>query len=141
MKLNEINIYDLHADPKSLNHDDAQAEVPELLWMHLIKKFKLAELTPHFFDMSIVAAHEFAKHEDVWMKDAKYAFLYARSVLNSRFKKGEKTIATDAEYSYRYARHVLKGPFKLGERTIEKDKYYSSLYNNFLFHLIHVNPK
>ena len=44
------------------------------------------------------------------------------------FELGEQAISTDAKYSYLYARDVLNSRFELGETTIAEDDYYKKKY-------------
>jgi lambda repressor-like predicted transcriptional regulator len=38
----------------------------------------------------------------------------------------------EAQYAYRYAKNVLKSPFPQGEKAISKHDYYAAKYKNAL---------
>jgi ketosteroid isomerase-like protein len=107
-----MNLYDLHSKPASLDHYDAADEqFPEL-----------------FFNKYRHYPAELKKREQYIAKSAKYSYLYAAYVIRGPFKAGEAAISKDSEYSYDYAAFVLKGPFKLGEPEIAKNAEYSFAY-------------
>lgn len=137
-----MNFYNLHSDPKSLNHHDTASEqVPKLAW----EKYKTKK-------------GELKKREHIWAKDAEFSYLYSTDVLNGPFVLGEPAIAKSAEYSWMYAEHnsmkrfelgepaiaknssssyayaskVIKAPFKLGEAAIATDGTYSYWYAKFV---------
>ena len=107
-----MNLYNLHSDPKSLDHhDEAHESVPKLTW----KRYQGDD-------------EEMMKREHIWAKDPWCSYTYADEVINGPFKLGEVVIAKDAQYSYNYAKDILNGPFKLGEAAIAKHGFYSYLY-------------
>ena len=100
-----MNLYQYHPDPENApGYATRYDTVPELVW----ERYELQ-------------LYELKKREEVLAKDAKYAYEYARWVLNGPFPAGEAALAKDAWYAYEYARWVLKGPFPVGEAVIAED--------------------
>ena len=68
--------------------------------------------------------------------DSKWAYYYARHIINGRWPEGEKAIASDPHwaylYAYGYALDIIKGRFLEGEKTIANDSYWAKLYQEFL---------
>jgi hypothetical protein len=102
-----MNLYDLHSEPKSLDHYDAvHDKLPSVFWAKY--KSNPAELK---------------KREQYIAASVLYSYKYAGEVLKGAFKAGEAAIARDAPYSYMYAEYVLNGPFKIGEPAIAKSEF------------------
>ena len=99
----EMNLHNLHNEPKSLDHHDDRDYLPSVAW----EKYK----NNH---------EELKKREKMWARDPQTAYWYAYNILKGQFELGEKAIAKDARYSYWYAANVLKKRFKLGEPAIKK---------------------
>jgi hypothetical protein len=55
----------------------------------------------------------------------KYAYLYARNVIEGRWVEGEPIIAAEPEYAYMYARDIINGRWLEGELTIMFSKHAS----------------
>ena len=62
----------------------------------------------------------------------KYAYRYARDVIEGRFEEAEPVIARDAYYAYYYARDVIKDRFHEAEPVIAQDAEYKDDYNNLM---------
>jgi hypothetical protein len=98
-----MNLYKFHEKPSSVDHNaTALDNVPKLVWEKPQSK------------------DERKAREDIWAKDARCAYFYARYVLKDRFEKGEDAIATDAHYAFMYATNVTRGRFEKGEDAITK---------------------
>lgn len=107
-----MNLFALHADPKSLKHHDAAHEkLPYLAWDKYSGNFA-----------------ELKKREHMWATEADIAVTYAMHVLNGRFKKGEPAILKDPFWTRVYAKEVIKGMWLEGEDTIAKSAYDSFAY-------------
>jgi hypothetical protein len=66
------------------------------------------------------------------IKSPKYAYLYARYVINGRWPEAEKTISKDPEHASEYARYVINGRWPEAEETIIKDPKGAYLYARFV---------
>ena len=110
-----MNLYQLHSNPKLLNHhDEAHEKVPFLFWDIDDKLKKLKDFTPE-------------QYRNI-LKSSKYSYFYAKDILKGRFQDGEKLIATNVSYACSYACYVLNGPFPLGEKIIATSAYNSLYY-------------
>ena len=61
-------------------------------------------------------------------QNPKYAYYYARDVLEGPFPKGEKAIATNPYYAYEYAKNILEERFLEGEKEIADDPKHAYYY-------------
>ena len=107
-----MNLYKLHSKPASLDHFEKVTETNPAIFWEKYKKNK----------------EELKKREKYIVKNASFAFLYAKNILKGPFPAGEATIAKDYAYAYSYAKNILKGPFPAAEETFAKDQYYASEY-------------
>ncbi len=96
-----MNLYQFHKKPEVVDHHTtAPDHIPILAW----DKYKTSD--------------ERKAREDLWAKDARYAYFYALDTLKGRFKKGEDIIAKDPGYAYEYAMYILGTGFRKGEYAI-----------------------
>ena len=56
------------------------------------------------------------------------AYCYARDVIKGRFPEGEAVIAQNAGGAYLYAEYVIRDRWPLGEAAIAQDPYWASVY-------------
>ena len=64
--------------------------------------------------------------------DSKWAYYYARHIINGRWPEGEKAIASSPDWAYYYAHDIIKGRFPEGEKAIASDPKWASAYKEFL---------
>lgn len=69
------------------------------------------------------------------IKNARWAFYFAYTVIRGPFIKGEPIIASNPLYAYLYARYVIHKRFHLGEKTIIQDDKYRPKYIKLLTRL------
>ena len=107
-----MDLYKYYSNPEQLNR---YAEADDIVPARIYAKSQSGpQLTP--------------KQINTLAKDTKYAYLYARYILNGPFPLGEDAISKDAWGAFYYARHILKSPFPKGEDAISKDATYAGLY-------------
>jgi hypothetical protein len=61
------------------------------------------------------------QYEYILARSSRYAFLYAKNVINGSFPLGEKAIARSCSNSFEYARYIINKRFTLGEKAILKN--------------------
>ena len=66
--------------------------------------------------------------EKILSQNPKYAFRYAKKVIEGRWPEGEKAISTDADSAYRYASDVIGGRWPEGEKAISTDADSAYMY-------------
>jgi len=71
--------------------------------------------------------------EYIVLADPLYACLYAKDIIEGRWKKAEDIIATDPESAVCYAIHTIKGRFKKAEKVIADDSLYNEVYIENIF--------
>jgi hypothetical protein len=58
----------------------------------------------------------------------RYAYNYANYIVQNRWPKGEAAIASDSSYAYLYALYVIQGRWPEGEAAIASNPYYAYRY-------------
>ena len=101
-----MNLYKLHSDPESLDHFE-----------------KVAFANPDFFwENYRNNKEELKKREKYIAKSTKYAYYYARDILNGPFPAGEEAISKDTHCFKLYVKFVLKKDFYFNGKLITKYK-------------------
>ena len=112
-----MDLYKYHSKPETL---DRYAERDQIV-------------PKRIYDIAMSGQKLTQRQEDTLAKSPKYAFHYARNVLEKPFPAGEAAIAKDAYYAYYYAHEMLKKPFPAGEAAIAKSANYAYLYALHVF--------
>jgi len=133
-----VNLYKLHNDPQSLDHNSDRFYVPGILFQEMtdLSQDQLSDhdVEAEHLEKYIVtdpwASYVYAKNylrepwppgEPAIASVSRYAKDYARFVLDGPFPAGEKVIATNANHSYEYAYRALRARFPAGEEVILTD--------------------
>jgi hypothetical protein len=66
--------------------------------------------------------------EKILSQNPKYAFRYAKKVIEGRWPEGEKAISTDADSACRYASDIIGGRWPEGEEAISTDADSAYMY-------------
>jgi len=115
-----MNIYNLHADPKQLNHYDNKEAIPSIAWI-LAK-----ELHSKGADTSFL--------KPTFAKDPFYAYKYAKYIMKKRWPEVEPVLRQDAESAYRYARYVMQHRWPEAEEIIKKHPAMAYRYTRDFLH-------
>lgn len=134
-----MNIYSLYENPLKLIYNNiADKFIPILIWEkyeynldELERKERfLAKDAKCVFLYALKIKKPFPLGEEVISKNAHFAFLYAKEILNNVFPLGEAIISRCPYYALWYAKYVINGPFLIGEAAIAKDKSCAYEYAN-----------
>jgi len=72
------------------------------------------------------------EYEEMIKINSKWAYFYARYVIEDRWKEAEEYIKKDPYYAYEYARYIIKGRWKEAEEYIMEDSVIAYLYRKFI---------
>ncbi len=107
-----MNLYDLHSNPKELHgYSTKEYSVPELA-----------------YELALVMPELRPKLEPAIMKHPRYAYLYAKFVLERPWPEAEPYIMKESGIAYWYTKLVLKRPWPEAEPAIMKDPYHATVY-------------
>ena len=113
-----MNLYNFHSNPEELNgYEEKVFIVPSLAYEFLRKMQRQGKIIDRDDEI-----------ENTLSKHPRFAYLYARNFLHSRFKEGEPAILTSPEWATEYCLSVIKGPWKEAEKTIARDARASVIY-------------
>ena len=107
-----MNIYDLHSNPEELHG-------------YSTKEYSIPELA---YELALVMPELRPKLEPAIMKHPRYAYLYAKFVLERPWPEAEPVIMKDPCYTYYYVKYVLNRPWPEAEPYIMKDSFYAWWY-------------
>jgi len=123
-----MNIYKLHTDPEQLTGYEQRLQVPKFAYEEVRD-----ELTKHRSADDVRKATEHL--QDVLLKDPKYAYLYAKVVMEDRWPAAEDIIKTVPHWAYLYTRFLLRGDrWPEAEKTILTDPTAAGEYADYVLY-------
>ncbi len=133
-----INLYNLHKNPKKLAfYKQYETPIEQICDETLIRKGNNYQPILHIIKKDPKYAYMYARDvleshfidaEPYIMKNPFYAYAYALHILNGRWLEAEKYIMNKPEAAYYYARDMIKGRWIAAEPYIMKNPGHAYLY-------------
>ena len=111
-EIQTMNLYDLHSNPEELHG-------------YSTREYKIPELA---FNLAVNRPGLRPKLEPYIMKDPKWAYWYAKSILKSPWPEAEPVIIKDPTVAADYAIFILRRPWPEAEPYIMKNAFHAWLY-------------
>jgi hypothetical protein len=133
-----INLYVLHKNPKKLDfYKRYETPIEQICDEILIRKdnnyqpiLHIIKKDPKYAYMYVrdVLESRFIDAEPHIMKNPFYAYAYALHILNGRWHEAEKYIMDKPEAAFYYARDIIKGRWPEAEPTIMVNPWHAYCY-------------
>ena len=87
------------------------------------------------YNNAVKARKRLPKLEQIIMKDAEWAYWYAKDIIKGRWLEAEPIIAHSGMFAYFYALNIIKSRWSEAEPTIIQDTYWAYLYARDVIHM------